>query len=175
MLYHLDIRENYFNIHFLSVLWAIGMSISKVYVFFNFNFHFEKTQLLGKHFRLKRNCHFFPDEIYVDVFRKDIVPCLFIRRCWKEDCKNNTSYNLVHISCSNKATTNEVMNIGFDSLPPEIIENIITTAVSTCITPFFYINNRFFTLAPKIASAFLKNSQELFSYCLVDGLLTSIV
>ena len=42
-------------------------------------------------------------------------------------------------------------------------------------TPFF-INNPFLTLAPKIVYAFLKKSpKKLFSNCLVDGLLTSIV
>ena len=40
---------------------------------------------------------------------------------------------------------------------------------------FFFINNLFSTLAPKIAEAFLKNRpKKLFSNCLVDGLLTSI-
>ena len=41
---------------------------------------------------------------------------------------------------------------------------------------FFFINNPFLTLVPKIVYVFLKNHPEkLFSNCLVDGLLTSIV
>ena len=44
-----------------------------------------------------------------------------------------------------------------------------------CITLFF-INNPFLTLAPKIVQAFLKSRpKKLFSTCLVDGLLNSIV
>ena len=44
------------------------------------------------------------------------------------------------------------------------------------LTPSFYINNPFLTLAPKIVQAFIKNCpKQLFSNCLVDGLLTSIV
>ena len=43
-------------------------------------------------------------------------------------------------------------------------------------TPFFFINNPFLTLVPKIVYVFLKNHPEkLFSNCLLDGLLTSIV
>ena len=41
---------------------------------------------------------------------------------------------------------------------------------------FFIINNPFLTLAPKIVQAFLKNCpKKLFSNCLVDGILTSVV
>ena len=41
---------------------------------------------------------------------------------------------------------------------------------------FFFINNPFLTLVPKIVSAFLKNDpKNFFSNCLVDGLLTFIV
>ena len=40
----------------------------------------------------------------------------------------------------------------------------------------FFINNPILTIATKIVSAFLKNrSKQLFSNCLADGLLTSIV
>ena len=40
----------------------------------------------------------------------------------------------------------------------------------------FFINNLFLTLAPKTVQAFLKNRpNKLFSNCLADGLLTSIV
>ena len=40
----------------------------------------------------------------------------------------------------------------------------------------FFINDPFLVFAPKIVHAFLKNrSKELFSNCLVDSLLTSIV
>ena len=40
----------------------------------------------------------------------------------------------------------------------------------------FFISNPFLTLAPKIVLAFLKNRpKKLFSNCLVDGLLTSII
>ena len=43
-----------------------------------------------------------------------------------------------------------------------------------CVHRFSFINNPFLTLAPKIVEAFLKNHpKNLFSNCLVDGLLTS--
>ena len=44
------------------------------------------------------------------------------------------------------------------------------------VTPFFFVNNPFLTLAPKIVEAFLKNRfKNLFSNCLIEGPLTSIV
>ena len=54
------------------------------------------------------------------------------------------------------------------------IKNLQNSQVITN-TPFF-INNPFLTLAPKIIQAFPKNCpKKLFSNCLVEGLLISIV
>ena len=47
---------------------------------------------------------------------------------------------------------------------------------SNLLHPLFFINNPFLTLAPKLVKALLKNRpKKLFSNCLVDGQLTSIV
>ena len=49
-------------------------------------------------------------------------------------------------------------------------------AMKTLLHLFFFINNPFLTLAPKLVKALLKNRpKKLFSNCLVDGQLTSIV
>ena len=62
---------------------------------------------------------------------------------------------------ANNAKTNHIM---------------VSLLIWSLIIQLFFINNPFLTLAPKIVSAFLKNCpQKLFSNCLADGLLTSIV
>ena len=63
-----------------------------------------------------------------------------------------------------------------DQSIPHVFDFVWKETTYKLLIHLFFINNPFLTLAPKIVWAFLKNRpKKLFSNCLVNGLLTSIV